>query len=386
MTPAHYTYRRKPVFLAFFFYAFGLGILFPRLGDLQLQLGLSEGILGLALIGLPIGVQVALLFSETILRRLSLRIVMIAGVAIIAGCFAGASISQTPIQLFIWLFGAGLAVGVIEVAVNLEADRMEYGLGKRVMNRAHAFWSLGFVVSSVLGALAAQIMLPLFIHFTAFGVAALTLTIIYFHNYQQAPTRPVDDDTDADMPRLARPTRAIMLLVGVTLSAMLAEGSAIDWSVIFMRDIFATPPLISGTALVLATFFQFFTRYFADHFVDRWGPYIVTRFCLIILLIGVLSVVFSPLWPVALFGFACLGIGSSVIFPLAMSAAAQLTDRPAGVNVASLAQFSFVVFLLAPPLLGFVAEHAGIRYAYGLCLPLIVISFMCLPSLKQNKS
>ena len=95
--------------------------------------------------------------------------------------------------------------------------------------------------------------------------------------------------------------------------------------------------------------------------------------------------VFSPVWPVALFGFACLGIGSSVIFPLAMSAAAQLTDRPAGINVASLAQFSFVVFLLAPPLLGFVAEHAGIRYAYGLCLPLIVISFLCLPSLKQNK-
>ena len=384
-TSSPYSYHHKPVFLAFFFYAFGLGILFPRLGDLQLQLGLTEGILGLSLIGLPLGVQVALLFSETILRHITLRTVMIAGVAIISGCFVGASISNNPTQLFIWLFGAGLAVGVIEVAVNLEADRVEYGLGRRIMNRSHAFWSLGFVVSSILGALAAQFMIPLFIHFAVFGAAALCLTALYFTSYQQAPARPVDAEEQADVPRLARPTKAIMLLVGVTLSAMLAEGSAIDWSVIFMRDIFATPPLISGTALVLATFFQFFTRYYADQFVDRWGPYIITRFCLIILLIGVLSVVFSPVWPVALFGFACLGIGSSVIFPLAMSAAAQLTDRPAGVNVASLAQFSFVVFLLAPPLLGFVAEHAGIRYAYGLCLPLIVISFLCLPSLKQNK-
>ena len=42
--------------------------------------------------------------------------------------------------------------------------------------------------------------------------------------------------------------------------------------------------------------------------------------------------------PLALTGFARMGVGSSAIFPLAMSAAAQATDRPAAVNVAALAQ------------------------------------------------
>jgi MFS family permease len=76
-----------------------------------------------------------------------------------------------------------------------------------------------------------------------------------------------------------------------------------------------------------------------------------------------------------LLGFALLGVGSSAIFPLAMSAAAQRTDRPAAVNVAALAQTSFVTFLLAPPILGFIAEHWGIRWSFGIGLPLVVLSF-----------
>ena len=64
-----------------------------------------------------------------------------------------------------------------------------------------------------------------------------------------------------------------------------------------------------------------------------------------------------------------------------MSAAAQRTDRPASTNVASLAQISFVAFLLGPPLLGFIAEHWGIRWSFGIGLPLIVLSFLVANSL-----
>lgn len=69
-----------------------------------------------------------------------------------------------------------------------------------------------------------------------------------------------------------------------------------------------------------------------------------------------------------------IGTGTSVVFPLAMSAAAQRTDRPAATNAAALAQIFFVSFLLAPPLLGFVAEHWGIRWTFALGLPLVLLS------------
>jgi hypothetical protein len=40
--------------------------------------------------------------------------------------------------------------------------------------------------------------------------------------------------------------------------------------------------------------------------------------------------------------------------------------------VAAIGQVSFVVFFLAPPLLGFVAEFLGIRWSYLICLPLLL--------------
>jgi len=103
----------------------------------------------------------------------------------------------------------------------------------------------------------------------------------------------------------------------------------------------------------------------------------VSRALLRVLGVGVLLVFFAPRDWLALVGFAMLGVGTSVIFPLAMSAAAHLTDRPASTNVASLAQISFVAFLLGPPLLGYVAEHFGIRWSFGVGLPLVILSIVC---------
>jgi len=178
-------------------------------------------------------------------------------------------------------------------------------------------------------------------------------------------------------PRVAAPTMAIMALVAVTLSAMIMEGAGIDWSAIYMRDVFAVPPFLSGFAVALGAGAQAVTRFFADPFVERYSPTVVSRVLLRVLGAGVLLVFFAPSHWLALVGFALIGVGTSVIFPLAMSAAAQLTDRPAPTNVASLAQISFVAFLLGPPLLGYVAEHFGIRWSFGVGLPLVVLSIVC---------
>jgi MFS family permease len=122
---------------------------------------------------------------------------------------------------------------------------------------------------------------------------------------------------------------------------------------------------------------QAVTRFFAEPFVERYSLTVVSRLLLGVLDVGVLLVFFAPSDSLTLVGFALIGVGTSVIFPLAMSAAARLTDRPAPTNVASLAQISFVAFLLGPPLLGYVAEHFGIRRSFGAGLPLVILSVVC---------
>ena len=88
------------VFTGFLIYSFGLGTLFPRIGDIQLAMGLGEGALGLALIGLPIGLQISLLMADKVLARYSVRLVMIAGMAMIGLSYVLAALASTPLQFF----------------------------------------------------------------------------------------------------------------------------------------------------------------------------------------------------------------------------------------------------------------------------------------------
>jgi MFS family permease len=127
-------------------------------------------------------------------------------------------------------------------------------------------------------------------------------------------------------------------------------------------------------------------RYFSDGFVERYSPASVVRAQLGILGLGLVLLLLSSGPVMSLLSFGLLGFGSSAIFPLAMSAAAQRTDRPAATNVAALAQISFVAFLLGPPLLGFVGEHWGIRWVYGLGLPFVVLSFLAAGALGHRET
>ncbi len=86
----------------------------------------------------------------------------------------------------------------------------------------------------------------------------------------------------------------------------------------------------------------------------------------------------------AIIGFGLLGGGCSAIYPVVISAAAQRTDRAAAINVAAVAQISFVVFFLAPPILGFFAHAFGIRWSYVICLPLVIASLLAIRALPSR--
>jgi MFS family permease len=370
------------VYGAFFLYAFGMGGIFPRLSEIQRSLGVAEGALGMALIGTALGTLISLTFASRIVDRVGYRRTILTLIPLMTVFYAIASFATGPLALFCLLFPAGLCIGAVEVIVNVEADRVEHQFGRRIMNRCHAFWSIGFFSAGFLGALMSQVGISPQTHLVIMIPIILVGTALLLGRFDPAPHR-TGSNTDT-APHFARPTLAIMVLVAVTLSAMVLEGAGADWSAIYMRDVFSAAPFITGFAVAIGALTQAITRFFADSFVERYSPVAVARVLLTILGIGALLVFAAPVDWIALVGFGMMGVGTSAIFPLAMSAAAQRTDRPAATNVAALAQLSFVAFLLGPPLLGFVAEHWGIRWSFGVGLPLAVLSLLAASSLGTN--
>lgn len=371
----------RRVFAAFFLYAVALGGIYTRLWDLQTTMGIKQGALGIALMGAALGTQISLMFTTQIIKFLGHRNGLLVLIPFIGGAQSLGSLSPTPLILFVALFFSGLAIGTLEVIINLEADRVEYQIGKRIMNRSHAFWSFGFFFAGLLGALAKQVQLSPFIHLSGVSLLVFALVFLFFHGFEAAPERSFEKK---EVPKFIRPSLAIMVLVAFTLSAMLLEGAVMDWSIIYMRDIFVVTPLIATLAFTFGALSQGIVRYFADGFVDTYGPTNVAKAMVALMGAGALLVSFAPDYRIAISGFVLIGGGTSAVFPLAMSAAAQRRDRLAAINVASLAQISFVTFLLAPPALGFIGEHVGMRAAFGVGLPFVVLSWFTLHSLREN--
>jgi hypothetical protein len=371
------------IYICFFLFAVSMGALLARMPDLQVALGVDRSELGLTLIGAAIGALTSLTFASPIITRLGARTTAFVTVLGTSALLATVPWMASAPLVFLILIGEGLLAGALEINLNVEIDRIEAQLGRGVMNRAHGFWSLGFFLTALVASAIRQAGISMEVHL------ALTFTLVasigtwVISGMRNAPERTVQEETKT--PLIALPTWGLMPLCVIGIAAFLVEGAGIDWSAIYMRDVFSSEPFVGGLGLTLFTFFMAVARLFVDPQVDRYGARAVATVLLILSAAGLCAIWAAPYPYVALFGFALMGAGCSAVYPLAVSAAAQRTDRPAHVNVAALGQMSFVVFFLAPPLLGFIAEHAGIRMAYLVCLPLIVYALFSIRSLAGRR-
>ncbi|MGV8854580.1 MAG: MFS transporter [Devosia sp.] len=364
------------IYACFFLFAFALGALLSRIPNLQTQLGISESQLGLTLIGMAVGSLISLTFAAPLIERLGSRRTAMITVLGTATIYAIIPWLPSAPAVFAALFTAGLLAGALEINLNVETDRLEAQYNKRFMNRAHGSWSLGFFITALLGAGFRQAEVSITTHLAIVVGVVLLASIWIISGIVNAPKRA--DSHQGATPRIAFPHWGLLPLCLIGIAAFLVEGSGIDWSAIYMRDAFAVrpEPFIGGLGLTLFSGCMAAARLTADGIVERFGPRHTAMGLLTLAAIGALTVSMAPEPFVALVGFALLGIGCSAVYPIAVSAAAQRSDRPSAVNVAALGQVTFIVFFLAPPLLGFVAEHAGIRNSYLIVLPMILVGLL----------
>ena len=135
------------VFAGFACYSFAMGNIFPRLADVQSGMGVSTAALGFGLIGAPLGTLVSFTFASPYLDKIGYGRLLPWALPLLAALYALAVHAPTPLILFLMLLPVGVVIGCIEIMLNAEADRTEFLLGRRIMNRSHAFWSIGFFLA-----------------------------------------------------------------------------------------------------------------------------------------------------------------------------------------------------------------------------------------------
>ncbi|SMQ63392.1 Fucose permease [Devosia lucknowensis] len=374
--------QHQRIYFLQFVFALSMGALLARLPDLQVQFALTEGQVGLLLITMSCGVLCGLTFLGRTVERFGARATTIITIFGASTFYAIVPWMPSAIVAAPLLFAAGILAGALEINANVEADRYEAAMGRRIMSRVHGMWSLGFFVTALAAAALRQAGVSVEIHMALALLVVVVSGTAVFWNMQTAPKRP--DMHGAEHPPFAFPTWGMLPLCLLGAAPLWVEGAGVDWSAIYMRDVFAVEPFVGGLSVTLFSLAIALGRLGMDPVVERFGPRAVATTLLSLAAIGLVLVVAAMTPVMALAGFAIAGIGCSSVYPLAISAAARRTDRPAAVNVAALSQMTFFVFFAGPPLLGYIAEHFGIRFSYLAIIPVLLAALLATRRLRRT--
>jgi MFS family permease len=361
----------RAVYAAFIMLGFAGSSWAARIPQVRDGLDLSPAHLGLVLLAIAAGSVVSLPLAGQIAAHFgSRRTVTAMSVLFMAG-LGGAAIGYQYGVAPVWagLFLLGFANGAWDVSMNVQGALVERRLGKPVMPRFHAGFSVGTVAGALTGAAAVALHVPVTGHLLL--CAVLTAVVVVFGVRNFLPDEGAPDPVvvagaapPSRWSRVSAPWReSRTLLIGLFVLALtFTEGTGIDWVSVAVIDDYGAPA-VAGT-LALAVFLSAITvgRWYGPHLLDRFGRVPVLRALAVVALLGLLLFVFGPATPFAFAGVLLWGIGSSLGFPVGMSAAA---DDPAHAapRVSTVASIGYLAFLGGPPLIGFLGNHVTIQHS-----------------------
>ncbi|WP_306907340.1 MFS transporter [Rhizobium mesoamericanum] len=371
---------QKLVMAVFFLQPIAFGSWLPRIPEIQARLELGPADLALALLGMPIGILSTLPVAGRLVSRVGGKTTVIAGFFVFSVIVCLPAFSRTPLQLFIALALLGVAMSTLELGLNVEADRAEKDTGSIIMNRCHGFWSLGIMVGSLLGSGMVAAAVP-----AQWAIMAVAFVVLPFA-IVASRRLPPDREAGSEPPHMPfkLPSSALLGICAFVFGITMTEGAVADWSAVYLKDVFWTDGMMTGIGYTVFAMMVAAGRFSGDQLKHRFGAIAVARGCGVAALIGILIVVFAWHSLVTLAGFALVGVGVSVGFPLAVTAAASLRDRPAAANVAILSFMALSGFLVGPPLIGFIAQMSGLRVGLAVLLVPLSISLVFTRMLKAR--
>ncbi|WP_329790790.1 MFS transporter [Lentzea sp. DG1S-22] len=359
---------------------------FARVPAARDALGLTPGALGLLLLSMSVGACLAMLTAGEVTHRLRpRRTVAVSAVTVAVGlAVAGVGIGAHPSAVLtaIGIFTLGYGSGLCDVAMNVEAAEVERALGKTVMPRFHAMWSLGTVVAAGLASFAAWAVLPVTAHLAVVAFIVAAGTLVASRTYRLA----VEAEHGGGSGVMAAWREPRTLLIGLLVLVLaFTEGTANDWVAVAFIDGYALDPALGAVVFGVFVTTMTFGRIFGTIALDRWGRVPAIVVSMLLAASGVALAVFAGSVWLAVAGVAVWGLGTALGFPVGMSAAADDPERAAA-RVSVVAVIGYTAFLAGPPLVGLLGNGVGVLKAL-LIVPLLLLPALALvPMLRPVES
>jgi len=335
----------------------------PRLPAIKADLGLSDGELGTALVGLAIGLLAGTQSAGAPVDRFGSRAVMRAGFPLLCAALLLPGVAGSGPALFGALLVLGLASGLLDVAMNTQGIEVERALGRPILSGLHGLWSVGLGLGAGAAVLAAAADLDPLAHF-AIVAALLALASVVAMRGLLAPRHLAAEAAGDGLE--VRWTARLLLLGGLAFCSFVGEGSASDWSAVYLAQELSASPSTAAGAFAAFAVAMAAGRFGADPLRARFGPVALVRgggaLAAAGLLLGLL--VHGPVAAIA--GFALLGAGLGPVVPIVFSAAGDVAPGATGHAVSRVATLGYVGSVVGPIAIGWLAQGTSLRTALGL--------------------
>ncbi|MFD5538235.1 MFS transporter [Streptomyces sp. NPDC127079] len=332
-----------------------------RVPWIQDHASLGAGQLGFALAFGAFGASCSMPLAGRISHRFGSRTAMRGLIAMWTLALVLPALAPNMYMLCLAMFVYGASAGMADVAMNALGVEVERRLGKSIMSGLHGMWSAGALIGSAAGTLAAHLGSDARLHF---ALAAATLTLLGILAAGWVPDlRPQADEEPP--PRFALPPRSALLIGAVGFCAVFAEGASLDWSAVFLKNRMESS---AGLAAATTTGFMLtmaIARISGDAVVNRYGAVRTVRGGGVLAVLGGLLIVLAGHPAVAMTGFALMGLGIAVVVPLCFAAAGHAGPNPSQA-IAGVATITYTSGLVAPSLIGGVAQATSLVVSFGL--------------------
>ncbi|MFE3205926.1 MFS transporter [Embleya sp. NPDC059237] len=375
---------RRGLYTVFFLNGSILASWAPRIPQVKADLHLSDGQLGIALLGVALGSVPAMPAAGILVDRFGSRIVTRAALPVYASAIALLAPADGLLSLTLALAVLGAAVGTLDVAMNTHAVDGERGSRRSRISSFHGLYSAGALAGALIGTAAAaagvrpdtQFLVTAAVALLASAPAAAVLRPAV-HAMHRSRTRPRS--------RVGPGSRRRLLWLSLLgLSVLLIEGVITDWGTVYLADSVHARPGVSGTGYAAFALAMTLGRLAGDRAAARFGPVRVVRFGALTAGSAAAIAIAAPTPWVVVPAFAAVGLGIASSFPLVLGGVGrQFPDAP-GPAVATVSSTGYLAFLAGPPLVGFLAAHLALRAAL-LVLPLLALAAASLAGLLSRE-
>jgi MFS family permease len=344
-----------------------------RIPDIKTKLDLSKAELGSILLALPLGQLIMMPVSGRLVTKFGSRNVLSIAIILYAIELTNLGWAMEGWQLALALFFFGVFGNMSNISVNTQGVLAEKIYERPIMASFHGAWSLAGFTGALVGLLMMNLTLAPRPHF--FIVIALVLIVVFIARKYLIPGT---FGTTEKKKFFSKPDKTLFQLGLISFCCMAAEGTMFEWSGVYFKEVVKVPQslVIVGYAsfmIMMAT-----GRFTVDRIIARVGRKKMLQASGILILTGLMIAVLFPYLITATLGFLIVGFGVSSVVPTVYSTAVKSTKMAPGMAIAAVSSISFLGFLLGPPLIGYTAQLASLRYSFalvallGFCITIMV--------------